>query len=700
MVFKNYPHMSDRTPLQQLGNYWNLLIGVVIPKLQMTGFESNRQLLKTEITNGYGNELIFRWIACLVGGILSGAYIGMKAFIEVDLVKHIRGKRIIKSKKAFIQLQRDISGTKGSGLVFTALPEAKFNPLTMIASDLKKGTFIEFPEDRRRTHMIVMGGTGRGKTQFIFQTQVLQILNSNKRGIKHKAIFLDTPKNDYSNIIFDKKMCAKIAPHEEGSVQWNISLDLDTALKAKTFWEGKISVDPSEPLWGTSAIILGTGSTRYLQEIAPKAWNFGMLAYLLFKPADYIKPILAKVYPEANQILNGATETLGSMLQNLGSSSSDIVAIARIWNCYDQKKAVFQASTKALQHPKYIDFILGEMEEKNGKTILTKDEVAELHQWKSDEKTEDGNTESNSIAFDFTATKSLFKNTCIHLNMFKPNGWKWKDFVDQAQQETKGEYAPYYWTWLVSRISHYAEEWDKSEKEPTISIERWIVNDEPDQSRPILFLKPCLATPSLTTGLIRGILYLTNNVILGKLEDSKTRKFSILIDEFQSYGNIDFFVKQAFELYRSRGVGLTIAFQDLSQIDELYKQFFVPFITANSGSIAILGLNSGETCDRLSKLVGDRTVRVLNRTASFSDGKRNLSEHWTEQQQVVMSPSQFNIELGADTKDIKVLYLGNKLDYAYILDMPFVELTPLEKIRFVDMKNFTEPQIEKIQFKY
>jgi hypothetical protein len=194
-------------------------------------------------------------------------------------------------------------------------------------------------------------------------------------------------------------------------------------------------------------------------------------------------------------------------------------------------------------------------------------------------------------------------------------------------------------------------------------------------------------------------MYFTNSIILSdRFGDDQNRKFLMLIDEFQSYGKIDFFVKRALELYRSRGVSLTVAFQDLSQVDDIYDKNFVPFITANVGNIFLLGSNAGDTAERLSNLVGKRTINKLHRSKTISDSGVSTSEDWQEHEEVVMSPSQFNTELGTNlkTKIISYLYLGNMLPNAYILEMPLVYYPKKSKIKLLDMSNYTEPEIPPI----
>lgn len=725
ILVSNYPTLSNKSALQQVGHFWNLILGYFFPPLQSTGFN----YFLTLILNGkgtYADMLAYRIFGTIILGLVAGIWFGLRSMTPINFIKHVRGKQLVKGKEAFNELQRLLTGKNitGSGVMLAVKNTEVYKPVIKDEKtkayiythfeNLKKGTYIELPEEKRRSHFVISGGTGRGKTQLIQWSQIYPAYNEIARGKNTKLMICDTPKSDYGNTLSSNRVL-KIAPHEADSVIWNIAKDLNNYDLGKAYWQGKIPVSDKEPIWGNSAIAIASGCTRLLQEICPEHWNFGMLSYLLSKPATYMKAKVPDLSPETYQIFDGAEQTLGSMMQNLATFSNDLIGIARVWDGYDKKKVVFQATARALYFPKFIKHIADEMSVENLHKIFNKDKVEELIAYCNAHSAKVGDKYNG--ATDIEHTRTLFKLVCVYLNDTIKDKWKWDDFSNfiklpiNQQVENLMSYtnsnekeilskitvAPFYWTFICSKVVFYADEWDKIEAKEKLSIKQWLLSSNPDKK--ILLLKPSQETPELTTGLIKGILYFTNSIILSsQFGDSKTRKMMILIDEFQSYGKIDFFVKRALELYRSRGVSLTIAFQDLSQIDDIYDKNFVPFITANVGNIISLGMNAGETSDRLSDLVGKRTINKLHRSKTISDGGISTSEDWQEHEEVVMSPDQFNTELGFNikTKTIKYLYLGNTLPNAYVLEMPTVTYPEKSKIKLLDMSNYTEPEIPSI----
>lgn len=147
------------------------------------------------------------------------------------------------------------------------------------------------------------------------------------------------------------------------------------------------------------------------------------------------------------------------------------------------------------------------------------------------------------------------------------------------------------------------------------------------------------------------------------MKDSKTRRLQILIDELQSNGNIDPFLGPALALYRSKGCGLALAFQDLSQIEKLYGEDFVRFLTANVSNIFLMGVNQGTTADKLSEMVGKMDFLKMHTSQSHGGSSRN----WQEHSAPVITADEINTKLGFKSGYISFLYLANGLNPAYIL---------------------------------
>jgi hypothetical protein len=605
--------------------------------------------------------LSYRWIFSVIVGIGSGIYIFMKSLTPVGGDKHVKGKLVLKGKEAYNNLKKEFdflsANGRGSGLVVASYI---FNPTIDLIKNIKNALYIELPEKLRRAHTMVLGGTGRGKTQLIMYRFIAQIYHQIRNGEVIKLLICDTPKGDYFKF-FHRQHIFLINPEDAKSHVWNIAKDLYNALVAEKFWKGKIPANDNDPIWANAAVAVGTGCTRFLQVVAPEGWNYGMLAHVLTKGGDELEPLITEHYPEAKQILNAAGETLSSVLFNLGTYTTDLIALGRIHDGYDIKKAIRQSTAKALKNSEYVDYVYEDMVR-------------------------------NSVVGDNEETlnitrASMFKGVCLYLTATKPD-WRWVDFAEFVKQPKNTQaklVEPFldpnkeakviqglqfyqWWLKLSEIIVHYAEEWDGLENKKKLSIRDWIMNENP--GRKILVLKPSETFPTLTEGLIKGILYYANSVILGELEDNRKRKFHILLDELQSYGNIYDFIGPALSLYRSRGCSLIYAFQDLSQLVKIYGQEVVDFMNSNTGNIMILGVNDGFTANKLTELLGEKKIEKLHRHRSSDGGGNEDLQHHDEK---VIYANEWNL-LGANDATMKMtyLYLVGGLNPAYMLEAPII----------------------------
>ncbi|GAA7770728.1 hypothetical protein RN01_25370 [Cupriavidus sp. SHE] len=670
LSWANYPFFpappSERPPIFHVQAFWQVLAGLVSKLFQGEVFHYYHAYLHRLNQIGLGDYLVYRWLMAMVVGVACGGWIFWKSLNPVGGVRHIRGKELLEGKIAYRTLKREFGflcrNGKGSGLVIGA--DQEFNPTNpkhYSPQHLKPGRFIEKPETLRRSHALYIGGTGRGKTQLIYFLEVAQVYQRIRNGEALKLLIADTPKSDYCKY-FHSSHIIKIAPHEEGGVCWNIAEDLRNPLVANAFWKGKIPVEESNEIWSLAAVAVCTGATKVLQILAPKAWNYGMLAHLLTRNGEALSLIIGEHYPEARQVLNSAKDTLASVMFNLGTYTADIIQLGRIHDCYDSKTPVYQATARALRSSAYLSFVTQDM---------VNDQLSD---------------ENETIRLKKTC---YFKGVCLHLKRKQPN-WQWKDFAEFIKQpidEQNQRIFPYLsgnekaalmkpafmdgWKSLCATIVQYADEWDKAESIKKLSIRAWIMSEKP--KRKVLILKPSESFPTLTEGLIKGILYFANTVILGDLTDSRSRRFHILIDEFQSYGNIEAFTAPALSLYRSRGVSLSLAMQDLAQLVKIYGQEFVDFITANTGSMYILGVNDGFTANKFSELLGEKTIAKLHRSVSHSDGGKSTSVDEQHHQEKVMGANEFNL-LGANEATLTITYLAlfARQNPAYILTVPIL----------------------------
>ncbi len=666
-----------------------LLLQKLLPILSFDFIENYRVSVFMMMKNGHQSYVMIVYLLAIGLGLFAGIWGFIKGLVPSGGVKQTAGKVLLKGKEAYDELKREFTflSKDGRGARLVVGADKGFNPTTQYIGNLKPGTFIELPEKVRRAHSMYIGGTGRGKTQLIYYREVAQLRKRLENGENLQLMIADTPKGDYSKYFTNEEMVL-IAPHEEGKgcgAAWDIAEDLSDALLANNFWKGKIPSSDSDPIWSNAAIAVATGATRYLQVLTGKNWNYGLLAQVLTTPGHRLDAILSQYYPEAKQILQSAHETLSSVLFNLATYTQDIVQLARIYDGYEYKRPIQQATCKLLYTESGIELISNALRDNFDEESIVNRVLADPNSKQYDaEKT----MKANKIMIEFFVGLVRMMNLrFLDKSTGLPN-WSWEDMASQiddyklattmmqqrmnisiSNEELK------YWDEMVAIIRKYSAIWDKYEDVEKFSIKAWFTGRYSEKnkrlhSRKVLILKPSETYPTLTEGLIRGMLYYSNSVILGKLKDSSTRKVHILIDEFQSYGNISDFIKPALSLYRSRGVSVTLAFQDLAQMVQIYKQEFVDFMNANIANIVILGVNDGFTANKLSDLFGQKKIRKLHRNRG-GDGK--VSEDYQEHEEKVVYTNIWN-KLGANdaTRSIHYMNAFAGLNPIYILKAPII----------------------------
>lgn len=92
-----------------------------------------------------------------------------------------------------------------------------------------------------------------------------------------------------------------------------------------------------------------------------------------------------------------------------------------------------------------------------------------------------------------------------------------------------------------------------------------------------------------------------------------------ILDEMAALGQLEA-IQQAFGLFRGFGLRLWAIFQDLSQMQNLYRDGWQTFI-ANSGVVQIFGTGDVLTADYVSRYLGQRTIEQISvATAKRRDG--------------------------------------------------------------------------------
>lgn len=711
------PNMMGQDFFYHCGRFW-LLILSKLSSLFEWGVTKQYLSQITNLSDKDGWKLLWSWIFGLVPGIATTGYLTYKSIYPVGGIKQVRGKVVLEGQKAYDHLQAeferqcrpDKSGRSNKSNLIVGT-NFFYDPQINYTTPFPKKSTIPLPEDMRRTHDIFIGGTGRGKTQLVYTLRFAQIYRQIRNGDLVKLFIVDTPKSDYSKHLYVKDFY-NIAPHEKNSVIWDISKDLWDELIAQAFWKGRVPPNEKDPTWTDTAVLMGTGCTKFLQQVAPKAWNFGMLAYMMGKLPEELKLIVTPHYPQIIQVVRAAKETISSVMFQMASKTSDLVSLASIYDCFESKSIIHQATVKALKMNTFIEFHARSMSHYYSPT----EGLSSIEQRMRDEE---------------RVSAYCFHALVQKLNQEKPD-WNWRYFANTLNDMNLNEIIKLaidikanqpdlfgfhlssesgmnpiedmkiksgHFCKLATTIMTYAKEWDKAEAVERLSIGDWLVDENPNKK--ILVLKPSETYPTLTEGLIKGILYYTNSVMLGRVSDDKNRKAHIIIDELSSFGNIKEFIQPALALYRSKGWSISLAFQDLAQLVEIYQENFVKFLNSNIANFYILGVNDGETANQLSDLLGKKAFKKKHINRSTSKDGTSQSEDWQEHETEVMRGNEFNL-LGAKVSDSTILYLyiGKGMNTAYLLTADIIDYKTRNKMTPADWTTKGNLKLPFVKNKY
>ncbi|MDR8076752.1 type IV secretion system DNA-binding domain-containing protein [Burkholderia cenocepacia] len=235
----------------------------------------------------------------------------------------------------------------------------------------------------------------------------------------------------------------------------------------------------------------------------------------------------------------------------------------------------------------------------------------------------------------------------------------------------------------VKPILQWHEIWDKYERTERLSIRDWVLDENPDKK--ILTLKMGARFSTITQPIIKGILFYIKSLVLDRsypndLSDAvPLRNFWIFADEFQEMGNMEQFIAPMLALAAARGISLLIACQDTAQLQKIYGPEMVQFLLSNIGNLVLLGVNNGETAQRLADFLGKKDIKKLGINENMQvDGvtySTSYSQH--NDDSFVIRPNEFNSKLGLDINNdpneetlIRYLYVPSHTDGVFLMTTP------------------------------
>lgn len=238
--------------------------------------------------------------AAIVAGGAAGAWLGWRAGWMPPEV-HIRGRQLVDAKAA----ARALLPAKGDA------PGVRIHPQ------------IPISQAREARHMLLLGGSGSGKTTILWP-----ILNQAiERG---DQVLLFSFKSD-----FQQKMSSPfslLAPWDTRSAVWQLGRDVATRLDAEALAATLVPTPDREPQWAQGAQALLSAVIAEVQERHGAAWGFGELGQEIARALsnyDRLVELVEKHVPVAKALLLGKdSKTTGSYLATMATKLTPIVNLA------------------------------------------------------------------------------------------------------------------------------------------------------------------------------------------------------------------------------------------------------------------------------------------------------------------------------------------------------------------------------------
>lgn len=182
---------------------------------------------------------------------------------------------------------------------------------------------IPLSDDRSRTHILVVGGTGTGKS-LTFKPIFHQAIRA-----RHKLIVLDK-KGEYT---------AEVAPnnfflmgfHERRQFKWIPGKDIRNIPAALQFVEGVIPSSEGDKIWSDAAKHASVGIMAHLINTKPLEWDWSDFGELFLLPIDKLADLCKVSYPEAYRILASPENTASSVMFNIAAYLAPLMSFAREW---------------------------------------------------------------------------------------------------------------------------------------------------------------------------------------------------------------------------------------------------------------------------------------------------------------------------------------------------------------------------------
>ncbi|SEA89667.1 type IV secretion system DNA-binding domain-containing protein [Acidovorax soli] len=179
---------------------------------------------------------------------------------------------------------------------------------------------VPYPADLWTRHVLVVGGTGSGKSTAM-KPLIAKVIAAGEQ------MFLFDPKGDFTEAF---KEPAILAPWDCRSLAWDIAKDMRNQADMRRFASAIIR-ESQDPMWSNASRQLLVGLMIYLRKTRGEDWGWQELRDLITLPQTRLHAIMEKWHPEAVRAVEKASVTSAGILINLSSFCSAIVDLAEAW---------------------------------------------------------------------------------------------------------------------------------------------------------------------------------------------------------------------------------------------------------------------------------------------------------------------------------------------------------------------------------
>ncbi|WP_374553412.1 type IV secretory system conjugative DNA transfer family protein [Aquitalea pelogenes] len=279
--------------------------------------------LKTQAGTNYSNAVVIRAIISLVVGVVVAPWASYKGF-KAGMNQKVNPEQIIHRRGAKVHQLAEAERILGEAIERRSSKHGEYAKFARISHHLSYG------ENDRRTHTLIFGTTGSGKSQWLESHIRASMANC------MRTVILD-PKREFANAFFDPNNPAHalIDFTDMLSSVPDIFNDIDGPGLLSAVVSGLIPPDGSGngSMWTDAAQAVARGLIVYLQEAFRRPdgktdAGFVDMAQLLLASNKDIAYAIFEVYPEARRLVGELNED-GSLEQNVTTAGIMINMFAK-----------------------------------------------------------------------------------------------------------------------------------------------------------------------------------------------------------------------------------------------------------------------------------------------------------------------------------------------------------------------------------